>query len=552
MADEPSDQLPINQPDSFETPDSVDSTPTPVEPASPPQPVVSQGSSHKLRNIILILVLIVAATSGYLLATHKKSSSTQTSSATTKHDVSLLRYGVDNFGNVPDYPINTIGSAFSVEINAQLFEGLVGYQNLSKVVPLLATSWYNPDSSTWVFNLRHNIKFHSGRTMTAADVKYTFDYAIAHQNDDNGTSVLGLASTFQDVTVVNPYQVKIVTKGPDPILLSKLSALGILDSKAKLGDYTAGTGPYTPKPGTTPTDTAIDLVASNNYWGGHIYTREVDVSTYSDPTKQFNDTKSGKLGLAGEFNTDQIAQLKPTRQLSVTDDGTDFIGFNTNDKSSPVSNKAAREAVADALNIPAILKAAKFNGFQASQLVPLQLSGYNPAISPTKYDPAKAKQLLSTVPNGTQPITFTYLHTNVTGSQEIIKELEAVGFNIKPQPIDSLDTLANNAISGKYDMFSYGYTSSFQDGEDILSGLLQNNQAYSNPQIDDLLSKAGNTLDQKARIQDMQKVATIVNQDMPYVPLYIVNRQYAIEKPYVIKSDMPGMVTGVYFWKVYQ
>ncbi len=533
---------------------------TPAQPASvdtpsglaepPPKPIVSSSLHHWLRNSLIFIVLLGLVVVAILLINHKNKP--LATIVTTKKDVSLLRYGVVNDGNVPDYPINTIGSVFSVEVNAQLFEGLVGYQSDSKIVPLLATSWDNPDNSTLVFNLRHNVKFHSGRTMTADDVKYTLDYAIAHQNDNAGTSVLGLANVFKEVDVVNPYQIKIVTSGPDPVMLSRLSLLGILDSKAKLGDYDAGTGPYEVKAGTTPTSLAIDMVASNNYWGGHVYTRELDIKVYDDVNKLVSDSAIGKVDLAGEFNTKQIAQAKPLKKLYVTDEGTDFIGINTENANSPLANKTARQAISYALNVPAILKAGNLNGSQVSQLVPQLLPGFNPAITNVSYNPSKAKQLLSSVANISQPVTLAYNSNNSGQSEEIIKELQAVGFNIKSLPITALDELANNAVAGKYDLFIYGYSSSFQDGQDILSGVLQGNMTYSNPQVDDLLQQTGNTLNQSARIKDMQKIATIVNNDKPYVPLYTLNRIYAINKPYVLKSDMPGMVTGVYFWKVYQ
>jgi len=328
--------------------------------------------------------------------------------------------------------------------------------------------------------------------------------------------------------------------------------LGILDSKAKVGDYNAGTGPYVVKTGTTPTTTSIDLAAYASYWGGHVSTREVKLNVYNDPSQLVKDAKSGKLDLAGDFNTDQMSQIKPVKTLQVADEGTSFIGLNTTKAGSPLQSLAARQAVADALNIPAILEAGKLQGTQASQLVPVLLPGHNAAIESIPYNVNKAKTALSSVSNATAPLTFAYPSSDSLQMDEAVKNLEAAGFTIKPMPVDDLTTLTNDAASGKYDMYSYTYDSSFQDGQDILSGVLEDNQDYTNPQIDSLLTQTGNTLDQASRIQLMQKVATIVNTDKPVIPMYVLNRPYAITKPYVIKSDMPGMVTGVYFWKVYQ
>src|SRR5712672_2890688 len=39
----------------------------------------------------------------------------------------------------------------------------------------LAESWETPDPITYIFHLRSRVKFHDGRVLTSADVKYTFD-----------------------------------------------------------------------------------------------------------------------------------------------------------------------------------------------------------------------------------------------------------------------------------------------------------------------------------------------------------------------------------------
>ena len=202
--------------------------------------------------------------------------------------------------------------------DSQLFEGLVGYQDQIKIKPMLATSWSNPDDSTWVFNLRHNVKFHSGRTMTADDVKYSLDYAVAHQGDNGSATQLALASSINSVKVLNPYQVQITTNGPDAVLLNRLAALYVVDSKAKLGDPNAGTGPYMIKPGTIkPNASALDLVAVNNYWGGHVYTRAVHFQEDATEDQMTKDAAAGKLDIAGDFNDKQVAQVKSAQPKAI-------------------------------------------------------------------------------------------------------------------------------------------------------------------------------------------------------------------------------------------
>jgi peptide/nickel transport system substrate-binding protein len=532
-------------------PAAVTVTPPTERPEHQPVPELPAGRPRRrgLKIVVLIVVLIVVVGGGWWAYKALKTNNTPT--GTVKHDIPLLRYGGAE-GEVPQYPVNEQDSNFDIQIAAQLFEGLVQYRDQTKLVPWLAVSWSNPNDTTWIFNLRHGVKFHSGRTMTAADVKYTLDYVVAHQNDFDDSSILALASTIKEVDVVNSYQVKIITNGPDSLLLNRLSYFGIVDSKAKLGDYDAGTGPYVVKPGTTPTSTSIDLVASNNYWAGHIYTREVQVTINTNDDQLAAQMAAGKYDLGGDFDGAEMSDIKGAQTINVPDLGPSYLGLATERAGSPLQSLAGREAVADALNVPAILKASGRPGVLSNQLVPLILPGHDPSIPNTTYDPAKAKQLLATAPNPTMQLTLGYPNNDTPQANEMAKDLTAVGFNVKLVQVSDFGAFINDTTAGKYDLFYLSYTTATVDGFDILSTLLLNNQDYDNPQIDSLLAQVSTTFDPSTRIELMQQVDKLVYNDKPILPLYDVTRTYALTKPYVIKVDMPSLGPSTYFWQVYQ
>jgi len=389
--------------------------------------------------------------------------------------------------------------------------------------------------------------------MTAQDVKYTLDYAVAHQNANNGYSAFYfVANDIKQVTVDNTYQVTVTTNTPDAVLLNQLGLIGIVDSKATLGDYNAGTGPYIVKPGTTPTSSSIDLTAFNGYWGGHVYTREVKINLYSDTDKLTADAAAGKYDLSGGYDNSQLAKIKHSQTVNVDYQGVQYLALNTNRSGSPLQSLAARQALSYALNVPAIINASGFSAQQASQIVPLILPGHNPAIHDATYDPAKAKQLLANVPNLSSPLVFAYPEGLGNVGEEVVKDLTAVGFNVKPMLVSDFGTFITAANAGQYDLFTAGDTSATVDGLDVLTDLLTNNKNYDNPQIDSLIAQAGGTLNASDRINDMQQIATIVNDEKPIVPLYTENQVFVLTKPYVVTPNMPDLETSSYFWQVYQ
>ena len=65
-------------------------------------------------------------------------------------------------------------------VHYQIYETLVRDQPGEGLVPALAESWeFSADNTEITFKLRENVKFHNGDTMTAEDVAFSLNRAIA-------------------------------------------------------------------------------------------------------------------------------------------------------------------------------------------------------------------------------------------------------------------------------------------------------------------------------------------------------------------------------------
>src|SRR5262249_48987081 len=103
-------------------------------------------------------------------------------------------------------------------------EGLMVRDPVSmEIKPLLAESWRNVNPTTWEIKLRRGVKFSNGEDFTGESVKFTIERAITSKL--NTLAKLTWPPSFgQEVTVVDPYTVRITTKIPDPLVPARLAA----------------------------------------------------------------------------------------------------------------------------------------------------------------------------------------------------------------------------------------------------------------------------------------------------------------------------------------
>jgi peptide/nickel transport system substrate-binding protein len=77
-----------------------------------------------------------------------------------------------------------------------IYDGLVAKTRNGTYIPTLAERWeVSPDAKTWTFHLVKYAKWQDGTPVTAADVKFTYDYMKAHN--------LTMAYVFSDVASVD-------------------------------------------------------------------------------------------------------------------------------------------------------------------------------------------------------------------------------------------------------------------------------------------------------------------------------------------------------------
>ena len=85
-----------------------------------------------------------------------------------------------------------------IRVTVLAYQGLFYESATGEAIPLLAESYtQSADGLSYTFNLRRGVKFHTGQTMTSADVKYSYDYM---RDPKNGSPGAGDLSTIESIS----------------------------------------------------------------------------------------------------------------------------------------------------------------------------------------------------------------------------------------------------------------------------------------------------------------------------------------------------------------
>jgi peptide/nickel transport system substrate-binding protein len=299
-------------------------------------------------------------------------------------------------------------------ITDNLYETLVKFEgeDLSTLKPGIATRWAVADGGTsWkvTFNLR-NQRFASGNPVTADDVVYTFDRAIALKG--NGSFL------FTDVANMKVGSTRAVNRNTVEVTLPKTASPaaflnlltfnigGIVDSvlvksKAVNNDYgsawlknnSAGSGPYTLNRWDQNQQVVLDANPNSRLLPRlqRIILREM-----KEANTQRIALESNEIDIAENLTPEQVAAKAKDSKFTVYKADSlrlQYLGMNAG-AGSPFQDARVRQAVRWAVDQDAIVNdLAGGNARKIQTIIPAGLFGYNNA-TPYKVDVERAKGLL--------------------------------------------------------------------------------------------------------------------------------------------------------------
>src|SRR5262244_116332 len=281
-------------------------------------------------------------------------------------------------------------------VNINMFDSLLHRNTKLEFEPSLATSWKPLSDTQWEFKIRKGVKFHNGDTMTAEDVKYSFDRVL---DQTKKSPQYGNIRAIKEVRVVNPETVVIVTDKPFPLLLERLVFFPIVPKKhiEAVGDQAFGT---TAAVGTGPwkfvewkRDQMIRLEAFDQHWRGKAPFKNLVFRAVPEVATQIAEIKTGGVDIIRNVPADIIPELKTHPQAYISSTPilrVHYVQFDM--RSAPFDKKAVRQAANYAIDKQTIIQKLMAGlGKQVATTVQPLAFGFDPEVKPYPYDPKKAK-----------------------------------------------------------------------------------------------------------------------------------------------------------------
>jgi peptide/nickel transport system substrate-binding protein len=450
-----------------------------------------------------------------------------------------------------------------------------GGRSLTKLEPLLAESYtISPDGKIYTFKLRRGVRFHTGGTMTAQDVVFSFQ-RLGNLKDNPAWL---FSDHVERIEAPDPATVRVRLKEPNAAFLAMLVSpnFAVVDAKAvrahngtdaanadkadKATDWldqnSAGTGPYILKKWTRGVEVVLER--NPNYWRRPPAFARIVIRDIPDPATQLEQVERGDVAIAESLDADLTARFQRSGKGQVVEGNTldmIYLAMTTSPQiSSALAERKLRQAVMYAIDYDGIIKGLmRGAAVQLPTVIPVGLLGSDPALAP-KRDLARARQLLAEAgyPNGfsVKMVYPTRVLVGGLSAETLVTKLQAdlakVGIQLGLEPREAVAWRADFRAA-KLAITIADWTPDFPDTHGwavpfaVKGAAAARRVYYDNPRAAQLAIEAGRITDPSRRAQMYRELQRIFNTDAAYVGLI---------QPKVNLAVGPG-VTGVTYNPVY-
>lgn len=458
----------------------------------------------------------------------------------------------------------------SLNVTQEIIKGLVQFkQGTFDVEPAIAKSWTtSSDGRTWTFVLKKGLKFTDGTRVDANAVKFNLDRWRFTSNPYHSVFPFayyasmfgGFPGIIGEVKVPDPYTVIFVLKQRNAPFLRDLAMppFGISSPaaiRAHVDDYgfhPVGWGPYELVEWVKDDHITLRRNPAYPIQGGY---KTVIVRDIPDQATSVLEMEKGTVDILTDPRPDDTDQLQKHTNITVyyqPANNNAYLALNMDKK--PFDNLLVRQAIAYAIDLPAIVKAFYPNGATvANNWTPAGMLGDNPAVKIYPQNIARARALLAQAgfPHGFSTDLYystaprPYLPEPQRVAEAIQADLQQAGISLTLQPFE-WGVYLQKIQNGEHPMCLIGWTGdngdpdnfmyTLLDRDAIVKGQSQNYSFWRDPRFHALMMAGQTTIAQNERAVIYRAANAMIHDQAPAIPIVHVM------PPAVLKSTVTGFI----------
>lgn len=440
-----------------------------------------------------------------------------------------------------------------------VYDTLTQYDDNLEPQPRLAESWaWNDDFTELTLHLRQGVQFHTGREMTAEDVKWNIEKV---QEPDNTSQLKRSMQAITNIEIPDPYTIVLTFDETTLNFFDTLEAFNIADPESweeiENGDRAVGTGPFVWQE-WVPGD-HLTLTRNPNYWMEDVpHLDGIEVRIVPDRGTMVLNLESEAVDIINGPPALDVKSLQDDDRFSVLLSENQapryVLGFNV--LNPPVDNKLVRQALNYAIPRERFARTALLGLVEPTALPWTTNSpAYEADLAQSvTLDLDRAQALLEEA--GVEPGALTIEYNPAFGDLEQFavmyqEELSKLGFDVTLSPLEAA------VFSEKFQNaeITHMYLSVHNNHMLFPTSLLTQNRPYrvadnaSNFESEEyarLVSEASTTLDPEARQALFHQINELLLDEAFVIPF--ANQPYA----WVMQSNVGGLDYTKFNWMRYQ
>ncbi len=439
---------------------------------------------------------------------------------------------------------------------------------------LLPATEHNPVIE---FRLRPGVRFHDGRPVTAADVKFTVD---AIMDPANLSPRVSDYEPVKEIQVLDPLRLRVVykrlyspaitawTMGILPAHLLDAEALrreavragedpkGFGMRRSGFNRRPVGCGPFAFR--EWKSDRHIALERFDDYWEGAPNYRHYLFRVIPDLLTQEMEFYAGTID-AYAVQPHQAARLAADsrfQSFSGTAFSYTYIGFNL--RRPPFDDLRVRRALAMAIDVdPLIAYVLHHQAERTTGPFPKQTDFYDPAVPAVPYDPAGAARLLAEAgwrPDGEgrlakegRPLQFTLITNSGNDIRRTVLAIaqdawKRLGIDVRTDLVEWSVFIQERVNKLDFDALVLGWTTGidpdlYQVWHSSQTGPHQLNfVGYRHPEADELIERIRREYDPERQAALCHRLHARIAADQPYIFLYVPKWTAVLDRRIVVRE----------------